>query len=73
MALGAPRWRGVLSIYIGIAWASALLVLTLTGNAKASMRGTSDKHDSHAFFVSKLKRNLILGKIANGELWHLKL
>lgn len=23
---------------------------TLTGNAKASMRGTSDKHDSHAFF-----------------------
>lgn len=56
MALGAPRWRGVLSIYIGIAWASALLVLTLTGNAKAYMRGTSDKHDSHAFFMSGRKR-----------------
>ena len=30
-------------IYIS-AWASALLVLTTMGNAKASMRGTSDRY-----------------------------
>ena len=33
------------------AWASALLVSTIPGNAKASMRETSDNEKFHAFFV----------------------
>ena len=36
---------------IGIsAWASALLVLDRLGNAKASMRGTSDRYRLPRFF-----------------------
>lgn len=38
------------AIYIQ-AWASALLVLTVMGITRASMRGTSDGMNSHAFFV----------------------
>ena len=37
------------------AWVSTLLVLTVPGNAKASIRGTSDKR-SRAFFMSANKR-----------------
>ena len=32
------------------AWASALLVQTVMGNARASECGTGDEFDSHAFF-----------------------
>lgn len=37
--------------YTCIAWASALLVSTTMGNARASRCGTSSDKDSHAFFV----------------------
>ena len=33
------------------AWASALLVLAMSGNAKASWRGTSNKYRLPRFFV----------------------
>ena len=37
--------------YIISAWASALLVLTVMGNAKASARGTGNSTATHAFFI----------------------
>ncbi len=39
---------GCIPEYIS-AWASALLVQTMSGNAKASMRGTGNSTDSRAF------------------------
>ena len=38
-----------MALYIS-AWASALLVQTVMGNARASECGTGDEFDSHAFF-----------------------
>lgn len=39
-----------MSLYIS-AWASALLVQTLEGNAKALMRGTSNRYRFPRFFI----------------------
>ena len=44
--LGMPWVRYIIS-----AWASALLVLTVMGNAKASARGTGNSTATHAFFI----------------------
>ena len=53
--LGMPWVRYIIS-----AWASALLVLTVMGNAKASARGTGDSTATHAFFVYAKTITLIL-------------
>ena len=42
-------YKFVKMLYIS-AWASALLVLTKLGNAKALMRGTSNRYRSPRFF-----------------------
>ena len=47
------------AIYIQ-AWASALLVLTVMGITRASMRGTSDGMNSHAFFVYVLLTRFVI-------------
>lgn len=52
IALYAPVLSnaGVHGVYI-YAWASALLVLTEMGNAKASNRGTGNDPDPRFFFI----------------------
>ena len=47
------------AIYIQ-AWASALLVLTVMGNTRASKCGTSDGMNSHAFFVYVLLTRFVI-------------
>lgn len=47
------------------AWVSALLVLTIMGNAKASSCGTSDITSSHAFLYIYFQHH----KYQQSEIW----
>lgn len=46
---------GCVSIFY--AWASALLVQTVMGNARALVRGTSNRYDNPRFFIKCTNRN----------------
>ena len=54
-----PAWQAQRLAYIS-AWASALLVLTVMGNAKASSCGTSDSDRLPRFFVYVLFRLIVI-------------